>query len=137
MRYFVRPVLAFLVAPVSVGAILFAIGLIRRGETNYIAQLLMLVKISYICELILGTPAYALFRSKNVNAYLSYVTFGALIGIAAPLSLFAPCILVSKSCGAIGVGLLSILALGALFGMVSAVVFRMIVGKHEWRVARS
>jgi hypothetical protein len=128
----VRPVLAFLVAPVSVSAILFAIGLIRGSETSYAEQLLLIVKISYICELFLGAPAYAFFRSKNINAYLSYIAIGALIGIVAPLSMFAPCAFVSKSCGAIGVGLLTILALGALFGMLSAIVFRVILGKHTW-----
>jgi hypothetical protein len=120
-----------------VSAILFAIGLIRSGEVNYVEQLLFIVKISYICELIFGVPAYALFRSKNINAYLSYVATGAFIGVVAPLSVFAPCAFVSKSCGAIGVGLLSILSIGALFGMLSAIVFRVIVGKHACRVSRS
>ena len=118
-------------------AILFAIGLIRTGEVNYIEQLLTIIKISYVSELFLGTPAYALFRSKNINAYLSYVAIGALIGVVAPLSVFVPCAFVSKSCGVIGVGLFSILALGALFGMLSAIVFRMIAGKHTRRIIRS
>jgi hypothetical protein len=116
-----------------VSAIFFAIALIRDGEANYVEQLLVIAKISYICALIPGAPAYAFFRSKNINAYLSYVAAGALIGVVAPLSAFAPCVFVS--CGYIGVGLLTILALGALFGMVSAVVFRVIAGKHTWRIA--
>lgn len=116
---------------------LFAIGLARSGEANYIGQLLVIVKISYACALILGVPAYVLFRSKNVNAYLAYIAIGFLIGTVAPLSAFAPCAFVSKSCGVIGVGLLSILALGALFGMLSAIVFRVIVGKHTRTIARS
>ena len=135
MRYFVRPVLAFLVAPATVSAVLLVIGLIRSGEVNYVEQLLLISRISYFCALFLGAPAYALFRSKNINAYSSYVAVGALIGIVAPLSVFAPCAF--ESCGAIGLGLLSILTLGALFGMLSAIVFRVIAGKHAWKTTRS
>lgn len=137
VRYFVRPILAFLLAPLSVSAMLLAIGLIRGSETYHVEQLLLLATISYVSELFLGVPAYALFRLKNINAYLSYIAVGALIGIVAPLSVFAPCAFVSNSCGAIGVGLLTILALGALFGMLSAIVFRVILGRHTWRNTRS
>jgi hypothetical protein len=120
-----------------VSAVLFAIGLIRSGEANYVPQLLLIAKIGYICELLLGVPAYALFRSRNINSYLSYVAIGGVIGMVAPLSMIAPCAVMSESCGVIGVGLLTLLALGALFGMLSAIVFRAIVGKHTWRITRS
>lgn len=64
MLPFVRPIVAFLIAPMSISALLFTIGMLRGGESNYFDQLAEIVKVIYISEIVLGVPVYLLFRKK-------------------------------------------------------------------------
>jgi hypothetical protein len=129
MLPFVRPILAFLIAPLSTSALLFTIALLRRSESYYLDQLVLIIKISYIAEALLGVPCYFFFRKKNFNGYLTYAIWGGAIGGVPPFAILAPCALFP--CGAVGIGFLTLLALGVLFGMLSAIVFRIILGKHS------
>jgi hypothetical protein len=131
MLPFVRPILAFLIAPLSTSALLFTIGLLRGSESNYVDQLVIIIKISYTAAALLGVPCYFFFRKKNINKYLTYAIWGGAIGGVPPFAILAPCVLSSESCGVVGIGFLSLLALGVLFGMLSAIVFRIILGKHS------
>jgi hypothetical protein len=131
MLPFVRLILAFIIAPISTSALLFTINLLRRGESNYFDQLVIITKISYIAEALLGVPCYLLFRKKNFNKYSTYAIWGGAIGGVPPFAILAPCALSPKSCGVVGIGFLSLFALGVLFGMLSAIVFRIILGKHS------
>ena len=131
MTPFVRPILAFLIAPMSSSALIFAIGLLRGSEPNYFDPLVVIIKISYVSVIVLGVPCYFFFRKRNINNYLSYAIGGAAIGGVSPFAILAPCALFPKSCGGVGIGFLSLLALGALLGMLSAIVFRIILGKHH------
>jgi hypothetical protein len=131
MLPFVRPILAFLIAPLSTSALLFTIGLFRGSESYYFDQLVIIVQISYAAAVLLGVPCYFFFRKRDINKYLTYAIWGGAIGGVPPLAILAPCALSPKSCGVVGIGFLSLLALGILFGMLSAIVFRIILGKHS------
>jgi hypothetical protein len=131
MLPFVRPILAFLIAPMSTSALLFTIGFLRRSETTYFDPLVIIMEISYISAALLGIPCYLLFRRKNINSYLAYVSWGGVIGGVPPFAILAPCALSSRNCGVVNIGFLTLLALGISFGMLSAIVFRIILGKHN------
>lgn len=131
MLPFVRPILAFLIAPMSTSALLFTIALLRRSESYYFDQLVTIIRISYIAEALRAVPCYFFFRKQNINKYLTYAIWGGAIGGVPPFAILAPCALSSKSCGVVGIGFLSLSALGVLFGMLSAIVFRIILGKHS------
>jgi len=135
MRYVVRPLLAFLLTPVSISAVLLAVAVIRAGESYFLVQLLAITKILYICEAVLGTPMFFFFRKRNINSYSSYAIAGGAIGMVPALAIMVWCALLSTSCGFEYLGLLNFSALGALFGAVSAIVFRIILGKHMRRTA--
>jgi hypothetical protein len=115
----------------STSALLFTIGLLRGSESSYVDQLATIIEISYVFELLFVIPFYLFFRAKDINGYLAYAACGGAIGGVSPFAMLVPCALSPKGCGVVNIGFLSLSALGLLFGVLSAIVFRAILGKHK------
>jgi hypothetical protein len=120
----------------SRGAILLTAAVLRRSESYFFDQLLAITEVGYVCEALLGIPIFFFFLRRNINKYSSYAFGGGLIGMAPPLVALVGSCMGSTSCGDAVIGSLNLFALGALLGALSAIVFRVILGRHVWRIAQ-
>ncbi len=80
-----RIVLAFIVAPIIVPIVFSAPALIHFHVLDFLAGIFMLsiyaLPVAYIFELLIGVPAWILFRIFRLKSLLAFALGGAVIGL--------------------------------------------------------
>lgn len=117
-----RTILAFIVAPLVVPLVFSVPALVPLHGRDYLATLIVMLiyglPVAYLFEILLGVPAWILFRACRLKSLLAFALGGAVIGLLVDVIMKIP----SKTLHEWGLGdtLYVLAALG------SALLFRVI-----------
>ena len=75
-----RTLLAFVVAPLVVPILFFVNGLVFKHGPNAFGTAFILLY-AYAAELVIGFPAWLIFRRYRIRSIWAYTAIGALIGL--------------------------------------------------------
>jgi len=80
-----RVIAAFLVAPIVVPLVFSAPGLVPFHWRDFLTTLLVgaifVLPVSYVFEILLGLPAWIIFRVYRLQSFLAFAVGGAVIGL--------------------------------------------------------
>jgi len=129
-----RAILGFVVAPFVPALLVYASSIAMHGGSRGEATwgLGLFASLGYGAALVLGVPAYFVFRARGITGFVPYLAMGALIGVACVIFGFLPHLVFSgpetyPGESATLLGLAGALSIPAIFaGAIASTVFWLI-----------